>query len=113
MTLRLDADVDDAERIEQIRCLQEVQAAAAAADTAVWLRRLYTHPHTGALLAMESRSRCFEHGLRQFLVLRDQTCRPPWCGAPIRHADHAVPVADGGGPPTPTVRDSARPLRVA
>ena len=28
--------------------------------------------------------------------LGDQVCRTPWCGAPIRHADHIVPVVDGG-----------------
>ena len=27
---------------------------------------------------------------------RDQICRTPWCGAPIRHADHALAVSKGG-----------------
>lgn len=31
-----------------------------------------------------------------FLTARDQMCRTPWCGAPIRHADHAVAVSKGG-----------------
>jgi hypothetical protein len=61
-----------------------------------WLRRLYADPETGRLVAMESRGRRFEGALRDFLVLRDQVCRTPWCGAPIRHADHVMPVADGG-----------------
>ncbi|HEY4315215.1 MAG TPA: HNH endonuclease, partial [Actinomycetes bacterium] len=34
--------------------------------------------------------------LREFLVLRDQTCRTPWCDAPIRHGDHIVSRARGG-----------------
>ena len=61
-----------------------------------WLRRLYRNPECGALVAMDSRRRVFDGELREFLVIRDQTCRTPWCDAPIRHADHAVPVADGG-----------------
>jgi hypothetical protein len=65
-------------------------------DAQVWLRRLFTRPEDGALVALESRRRLFPDGLRRFLVLRDQTCRTPWCGAPIRHADHVVAVEDGG-----------------
>ena len=42
------------------------------------------------LVAMESRRRQFPDRLRRLLVLRDQVCRTPWCGAPIRHADHVV-----------------------
>jgi hypothetical protein len=55
------------------------------------LRRLYRHPKTGQLVAMESRSRCFSRGLARFIGLRDQTCRTPYCDAPIRHCDHARP----------------------
>jgi hypothetical protein len=60
------------------------------------LRRLYRQPHTGALVAMESRSRCFPRGLAQFIGLRDRTCRTPYCDAPIRHRDHAQPRSRGG-----------------
>lgn len=63
----------------------------------VWLRRVFTHPEDGALVAMESRRRRFPDGLRRLLVLRDQTCRTPWCDARIRHTDHVVP-AEAGGP---------------
>ena len=45
---------------------------------------------------MDSRARQFPDALRHFLVTRDQTCRTPWCDAPVRHADHAVDHADGG-----------------
>jgi len=56
---------------------------------AVWLRRLYTSPTTGQLVAMDSRQRLFRHSLRQLIRLRDQVCRTPWCEAPIRDGDHA------------------------
>ncbi len=62
----------------------------------VWLRRLFTHPDTGELVAMDARSRRFPDALGELLRLRDQTCRTPWCDAPIRHLDHATPAAHGG-----------------
>jgi len=62
----------------------------------VWLRRLYTHPETGHLVAMDSRRRLFDGLLRRMVILRDDTCRTPWCDAPIRHTDHATRHADGG-----------------
>ena len=62
----------------------------------VWLRRLYTHPRTGDLVAMDSRARLFPAGLRRFLQARDETCRTPYCDAPIRHLDHIIPWAGGG-----------------
>jgi hypothetical protein len=65
-------------------------------EATVWLRRLYSHPATGELVAMESRRRLFPQGLRRFLVIRDQFCRTPWCGAPIRQIDHVQPVDAGG-----------------
>ena len=65
------------------------------------LRRLYARPATGALVAMESRSRIFPKGLAAFIRLRDQTCRTPYCDAPIRHIDHARGAA-AGGPTTVT-----------
>ena len=70
----------------------------AAADAAVktMLRRLYRHPRSGQLVAMESRARIFPKGLATFLELRDRTCRTPYCDAPIRHHDHARPAHRGG-----------------
>jgi hypothetical protein len=64
--------------------------------TPVWLRLLYTHPSTGQLIAMTSKRRFFGGALRRFTRYRDQYCRTPWCGAPIRHVDHVEPVAKGG-----------------
>jgi Domain of unknown function (DUF222) len=60
------------------------------------LRRLYRHPGSGALVAMESRARRFPKGLATFIGLRDQGCRTPYCDAPIRHRDHAQPHRRGG-----------------
>jgi hypothetical protein len=65
-------------------------------EARVWIRRLFTHPASGELVATESRSRIFPAGLRAHLLTRDQTCRTPWCDAPVRHADHVVPHVDGG-----------------
>lgn len=62
-----------------------------------WIRRLYTSPVTGDLVAMDSRRRLFPELLKRFLVVRDGTCRMPWCDAPVRHGDH-VKSAAGGGP---------------
>ena len=45
---------------------------------------------------MDSKRRTFTGRLRQLLVWRDQTCRTPWCEAPIRHADHVRAHAAGG-----------------
>ncbi|WP_330474096.1 HNH endonuclease [Terrabacter sp. C0L_2] len=69
-----------------------------AREVGVWLRRLFTHPDTGTLIAMDSTRRTFEGGLRRYLLTRDAaTCRTPWCDAPARHLDHTH-----GGPTTDT-----------
>ncbi|MFJ6156923.1 DUF222 domain-containing protein [Pseudarthrobacter sp. NPDC092184] len=65
-------------------------------DIDVWLRRLYTAPGTGELLAMDSKARLFPPGLRRFLQIRDDTCRTPYCDAPIRHHDHITPWHQDG-----------------
>lgn len=78
----------------------------ATADGRAALRRLYTKPGTGALVAMESRSRAFPDGLKQFIATRDVTCMNPWCDAPIRQFDHVTPAARGG----PTSADNGQGL---
>ena len=75
---------------------QLIASAATDAESRASLRRLYRHPRSGALVAMESRSRRFPTGLVGFIALRDETCRTPYCDAPIRHTDHATPAARGG-----------------
>ena len=65
-------------------------------SSTAWLRRLFTRPDTSELIGMESRRRIFPPGQRRFITLRDQTCRTPWCDAPIRHTDHVVPKEQEG-----------------
>ncbi|OUM42703.1 HNH endonuclease [Arthrobacter sedimenti] len=65
-------------------------------DFVAWLRRLYTAPGSGDLLAVDSRARLFSAGQRRFIEARDDSCRTPYCDAPIRHYDHIVPWHDGG-----------------
>lgn len=60
------------------------------------LRRLYTHPTHGRLVAMESVASRFPPALAALIRLRDQRCRHPWCDAPVRDIDHADPQAQGG-----------------
>lgn len=62
----------------------------------VWLKRLFTHPESNALLAMDSKARLFPEGLKEFLRIRDQRCRSPYCDAPIREYDHIKSYAAGG-----------------
>jgi hypothetical protein len=66
------------------------------AGVKVWIKRLLTHPHSGQLIAMDSHARLFPASWGEFLNLRDQYCRTPWCNAPIRHHDHIEPHAHGG-----------------
>ncbi|WP_395400842.1 HNH endonuclease [Arthrobacter sp. UC242_113] len=82
--------------------LQPAVAGSAEVDsTAVkelktWVRRLYTAPGTGDLMAMDSRRRLFPAPLRRFIQIRDDTCRTPYCDAPIRHHDHIIPWHNDG-----------------
>lgn len=69
---------------------------AADTDALVALRRLYAAPDTGRLVAMESRATTFPRALATFIALRDQTCRTPWCDAPVRHSDHVKSRDEGG-----------------
>ncbi|BBZ30553.1 HNH endonuclease [Mycolicibacterium madagascariense] len=78
-----------------VACRLAADAAADARSKAT-VRRLYRHPTSGALVAMESRARRFPAGMARFIAVRDDTCRTPYCDAPIRHTDHATPHAAGG-----------------
>ncbi|MHA7282729.1 HNH endonuclease [Arthrobacter sp. TMS2-4] len=69
---------------------------AAARAFQVWLRRLYTAPGTGELIAADSRARLFTAGQRRFIQARDHLCRTPYCDAPIRHYDHIIPWHTNG-----------------
>ncbi len=63
--------------------------------TTTWVRRLFTDPVTGHLSTADTRRRIFTPTARHYLIARDQYCRTPYCGAPIRHADHTTPHARG------------------
>ena len=67
-------------------------------------------PPPDTLVAMDSPARCFPTRPGLFLDLRDQTCRTPWCDAPIRHHDHPTRPRQPVDPPPPsTAKASARP----
>ncbi|OMC03565.1 HNH endonuclease [Mycobacterium sp. NS-7484] len=83
-----------------------ISDALDADDSWVTLRRLYAAPDTGALVAMESRSRRFPKGLARFIAVRDEICRTPYCNAPIRHIDHVTPYHRHG----PTSADNGEGL---
>ncbi|HEX2858424.1 MAG TPA: DUF222 domain-containing protein [Propionibacteriaceae bacterium] len=68
---------------------------SAAPAVGSWVRKLYATPK-GGLVAMESGSRFFPDGLADFITLRDQYCRTPYCDAQIRHIDHIIPHSKGG-----------------
>lgn len=63
----------------------------------VVMRRLYRHPTSSEMVAVESRAREFPPAMKRFLRWRDGTCRAPYCDAPVRQYDHIVPAAEGGG----------------
>ncbi len=71
-------------------------AAEAIGNNRAWVRRLYVRPDGGQLVAMESARRHFPKTMKAFIKTRDEVCRAPWCGAPIRHIDHLTPVHAGG-----------------
>lgn len=77
-------------------------------DISVFYRRLYTHPTSGELVAMESRQRTFPTRMSEMIRLRDRTCRGPFCNALIRQIDHATAWAHGG----PTSLDNGQGLCV-
>lgn len=60
------------------------------------MRRIFTDPVTGLMSAVDAKRRLFSGVSRRALIIRDQWCRTPWCGAPIRHGDHVTADEDGG-----------------
>ena len=69
----------------------------AGADTPMWIRRLFRHPHTGQLAAMDTHRRRFTANHRLFLrITGDDICATPWCNAPVRHIDHITDAARNG-----------------
>ncbi|MBE1877174.1 HNH endonuclease signature motif containing protein [Myceligenerans pegani] len=62
------------------------------------LRRLLTHPETGAVVSVGRDSYVVPADLREYLRIRDVTCRWPGCGARAERCDvdHATDWAHGG-----------------
>ncbi|MCU4297326.1 HNH endonuclease [Brevibacterium permense] len=75
---------------------QTARKFIAANEAKMFISRIFTRPDDGQLVGMDAKSREFTGRLRQMITFRDDVCRTPWCDAPIRHADHALPVAAGG-----------------
>jgi hypothetical protein len=66
-----------------------------------WWRRLFTAPKgsaggSGPIVGGDPTRRYFDGWLAKLIRLRDQTCRDPFCDAPIRHLDHITRHSDGG-----------------
>jgi len=66
-----------------------------------WWRRLFTAPsavkdRSGPIVGGDPTRRCFDGWLAKLIRLRDQTCRDPFCDAPIRHLDHITRHSDSG-----------------
>jgi hypothetical protein len=53
-------------------------------------------PVSGPIVAGDPFRRRFDGWLAELIKLRDQTCRDPYCDAPIRHLDHIRRHTDGG-----------------
>jgi hypothetical protein len=67
--------------------------SAGLAAFAAWVR---TPPRPPDLAPLTTDGRLFTGALRRFVLLRDPTCRAPWCTAPVRHVDHVRPWFRGG-----------------
>lgn len=65
-------------------------------QAAVFMRRVFTRPTDGQLVALESRVRDFPPGLRRMVLLRDDICRTPGCDAKAQNADHMEAAQHGG-----------------
>jgi hypothetical protein len=74
-----------------------------------WWRRLFTAPSSastgsGPIVGGDPTRRLFDGWLAKLIRLRDQTCRDPYCDAPIQHLDHIIRYTDGG----PTTFENGR-----
>lgn len=56
-----------------------------------YIRRIFTDPATGTVTNIDTKRRLFTAAQRRFVIARDQVCTTPWCDAPIRDIDHAMP----------------------
>ncbi|HLM21096.1 MAG TPA: DUF222 domain-containing protein [Propionibacteriaceae bacterium] len=67
---------------------------------AKWWRRLFTGPSgsagSGPIVGGDPKRPHFDGWLTKLIKLRDQTCRDPFCDAPIRQIDHIRRHSEGG-----------------
>ncbi|GAB13893.1 hypothetical protein ARGLB_051_00740 [Arthrobacter globiformis NBRC 12137] len=80
----------------------------AVKELKIWVRRLYTAPNTGDLVAMDSRRRLFPAPLRRFIQIRDDTCRTPTATPPSATTTTSSPGTTTAPPPWPTAPGSAK-----
>src|SRR5690625_2431295 len=73
-----------------------VKAWLADPEAKTFIRRMYTRPSDGQLVALESNRRRFPDGLVEMLRLRDDVCDTLWCTRLMSEADHRRPWAQGG-----------------
>jgi len=65
-------------------------------EAEVFLRRVFTEAKEHQLVRLESVARAFPAGIRRMVILRDDVCSTPYCGAAIQQIDHVRPVRNGG-----------------
>ena len=82
------ADGADAERISPRREALPPLLRAGTADQSDQPAESGAPAPPGADVSASRRR--FTGPVRRFILLRDQSCRTPWCDAPIRHVDHVT-----------------------
>ncbi len=87
---------------------RRIAQQAAQADQ-LWVRRLYTDPETGQLVAMDSRSRFFPAGLAKFLICGTRCVEPRGAMHRSGTATTSPPSNITGRRPRATVRGCAWP----
>ncbi|GAA1728080.1 HNH endonuclease signature motif containing protein [Brachybacterium phenoliresistens] len=72
------------------------EAAAAHAVACAELRRIWEHPASTEIMAIEKTSRAFRATLRDLIITRDHISREPYSNATTREIDHIDRHSDGG-----------------
>jgi hypothetical protein len=101
LTMPTDALLDDDEAPAVLDGYGPIPAEFARDLTALesartFIRRIFTDPISERAVAVDPRRRLFPSSLKRVIATRDQTCRTPYCTAPIRHSDHIEPHRRGG-----------------
>jgi hypothetical protein len=80
-----------------------------SSDIDVWLRRLYTAPHSGELLAMDSKARLFPPGSAASFRSGTTPAAPPTATHPSATTTTSPPCTRTAPPPATTAKASAKP----